>query len=74
MLSNFEIKFFIILILVEILDPPIMQVTGLVMLDVIFFNALISKSSCNPEKDGKNFEISQTDACALCEHEKASFT
>ena len=36
MLSNFEIKFFIILILVEILDPPIMQVTGLVILDVIF--------------------------------------
>ena len=50
-----------------------MQVTGLVILDVIFFNALNSKSSCNPEKDGKNFEISQTDACALCEHEKASF-
>ena len=49
-LSNFEIKFFIILILVEILDPPIMQVTGLVMLDVIFSNALISKSNCNPEK------------------------
>ncbi len=24
--------------------------------------------------DGKNFEISQTDVCALCEHEKASFT
>ena len=73
-MSNFEIKFFIILILVEILDPPIMQVTGLVMLDVIFFNALISKSNCNPEKDGKNFEILQTDVCALCEHEKASFT
>ena len=39
MLSNFEIKFLIILILVEILDPPIMQVTGLVILDVIFFNS-----------------------------------
>ena len=51
-----------------------LQVTGLFMLDVIFFNALISESSCNPEKDGKNFEISQTDVCALCEHEKASFT
>ena len=46
----------------EILDPPIMQVTGLVMSDVILFSALISKSSCNPEKDGKNFEILQTDA------------
>ena len=33
------------LILVEILDPPIMQVIGLIMLDVIFFNALISKSN-----------------------------
>ena len=51
-----------------------MHVIGLVILDVIFFNAPISKSNCNPEKDGKNFEISQTDACALCEHEKASFT
>ena len=44
MLSNFGIKFLIILILVEILDPPIMQVTGLIILDVIFFNAPISKS------------------------------
>ena len=50
-----------------------MQVTGLVIIDVIF-NASISKSNCNPEKEGKNLEISQTDACILCEHEKASFT
>ena len=65
MLSNLVIKFLIILILVKILDPPIIQVIGFLISDVIFFKALISKSSCKPEYDGKKFEISWIYAAAL---------
>ena len=43
MLSNFGIKFLIILILVDILEPPIMQVTGFLISDVILVKASISK-------------------------------
>ena len=46
-----------ILIFVEILDPPIMQLIGFVISDVILFRALTSKLSCIPENEGKNFEI-----------------
>ena len=58
MLSNLVIKFLITLILVEILDPPIIQVIGLVIFEIILFSAFTSKSNCNPENDGKNFGIS----------------
>ena len=61
-------------ILVETLDPPIIQVIGFVISEVILFRALTSKSSCNPEKDGKNFVIWWIDACNRWEQEKASFT
>ena len=62
MLSNLDIKFFIILILVAILEPPIIQVIGLLLSDVIFFKASTSQSNCKPEYDGKKFEISWIDA------------
>jgi hypothetical protein len=57
-LSNFGIKFLIILILVEIFEPPIIQVIGFLISEVIFFKASTSKLSCSPEKEGKNFVIS----------------
>ena len=50
-------------IFVEILDPPIIQVIGFVISEVILVRALISKSSCNPENEGRNLEISTIDAC-----------
>ena len=74
MLLKLGIKFLIIPILVEILDPPIIQVIGLVISDSILLSALTSKSSCNPEKEGKNIGILLIEAWALCEQEKASFT
>ena len=40
---NLEIKFLIILIFVDILDPPIMHVIGFFISDVILFKALISR-------------------------------
>jgi hypothetical protein len=49
MLSNLGIKFLIILILVETFEPPIIQVIGFLISEVIFFKAPTSKSSCNPE-------------------------
>jgi hypothetical protein len=49
------IKFLIILILVETLEPPIMQVIGFLISEVIFFKALTSVLSCNPEYEGKKF-------------------
>ena len=61
-LSNLGIKFFITPILVEIFDPPIIQVIGFLISVVIFFKAFISVSNCNPAKDGKNFVILHTDA------------
>ena len=73
-LSNLEIKFLITLILVEILDPPIIQVIGLVISEIVLLSALTSKSSCNPENEGKNFGILLIEAWGLCEQEKASFT
>ena len=45
-LLNFFIKLFIILIFVEIFDPPIIRVTGFSISEVIFFNALISSAIC----------------------------
>ena len=65
MLSNFVIKFFIILIFVETLEPPIIHVIGFLISEVILINAFNSKSSCKPEYEGKNFEISSIEACAL---------
>ena len=50
MLLNFGIKFFIILIFEDILDPPIIHVTGFLILVVILFRALISKYNCIPLK------------------------
>ena len=64
-LSNFGIKFLIILILVETFDTPIMQVIGFLISEVIFFKATTSKLSCNPQKEGKNFVIASIDVCAL---------
>ena len=49
MLSKILIKFEIILIFVEILEPPIIQVTGFVISDVIFFKAFISSINCKPQ-------------------------
>ena len=54
-LSNLGIKFLIILILVETFEPPIMQVIGFLISEVIFFKALTSVSNCNPEYEGKKF-------------------
>jgi hypothetical protein len=45
MLSNLGIKFLIIPILVEIFDPPIIQVIGFLISVVTFFNAFISVSN-----------------------------
>ena len=61
-LFNLFVRFLINPIFVDILDPPIMQVIGLSISDVIFFNALISDCSCNPANDGKNFVILETEA------------
>ena len=63
-----------LLILVEILEPPIIQVIGLVIFEVILLRAFTSKSSCNPEYEGKNFGSSKIEACALWDQEKASLT
>ena len=49
-------------------------VIGFFISDVILFNALTSKLSCNPEYEGRNLVIAEIEACSLCEHEKASFT
>ena len=62
MLSNFGIKFLIILIFVEIFEPPIIQVIGLFISVVTFFNAFTSVSNCNPANEGKNSVILLTDA------------
>ena len=55
--------FLIISILVEILDPPIIQDIGFVISEVILVRASISKSICNPENEGRNLEISTIEAC-----------
>jgi len=49
-------------ILVEIFDPPIIQVTGFFISLVTFLSAFISVSNCNPAKDGKNWVILLTEA------------
>ena len=54
-LLKFGIKFLIIPIFVDIFDPPIMQVIGFFISVVIFFNAFISVSSCNPAYEGIKF-------------------
>ena len=58
MLSNLEIKFLIILILVDIFEPPIIHVIGLLISEVNLFRALTSIFSCKPEYEGRNFGIS----------------
>ena len=60
--------------MVEIFDPPIMQVIGFVILDVILVSALTSESNCKPENEGRYLEILTIDACERCEQEKASLT
>ena len=50
-------------ILVEILDPPIIQDIGFVISEVILVRASISKSICNPENEGRNLEILTIEAC-----------
>ena len=62
MLSNFGIKFFITEILVDILDPPIIQVIGFLISEVTFFKAFISISNCKPTKEGRNLVISHKEA------------
>ena len=62
MLLNFGIKFLIISILVEIFEPPIIQVIGFLISVVTFFSALISVSNCKPANDGRNSVILHTDA------------
>jgi len=64
-LSNLGIKLLIIPILVEIFEPPIIQVIGFLISVVIFFKALISVSNCKPAKDGRNSVILLTEAWAL---------
>ena len=49
-------------ILDEIFDPPIIQVIGFLISVVTFFKALISVSSCNPAKEGRNLVILLTEA------------
>ena len=61
MLLNFGIKFFIISILVEIFEPPIIQVIGFLISVVTFFSAFISVSNCKPANDGRNSVILLTD-------------
>ena len=62
MLSNLGIRFLIRPILVDILDPPTIQVTGFFISVVTFLSALISFSSCKPANDGKNSVILLTEA------------
>ncbi len=64
----------IIPIFVEIFEPPIIQVIGFLISAVTFLRAFISVSNCNPANEGINSVILLTDACVLCEQEKASFT
>ena len=63
-----------ILILEDILEPPMMHVIGLWISDVILVSASISKFNWRPAYEGINLVISKIEACALCEHEKASLT
>ena len=62
MLSNFGIKFLIILILVDIFEPPTIHVIGFLISDVTLFNAFISEVNCNPGYEGINFAISEIEA------------
>ena len=63
-LSNLGIRFFITPILVEIFDPPIIQVIGFLISVVIFFSAFISDSSCNPAKDGRHGSVDVNEEAA----------
>jgi len=60
-------------ILVEIFDPPIMQVTGFLAFEVSIFIKFTSSNSKFPANDSICFVILLTDAWALWEQEKASF-
>ena len=62
MLSNFGIRFFITLILVEIFDPPIIHVIGLLISEVTFLKAVTSVFINLPQYEGRNFVILSTDA------------
>ena len=61
-LLNFFIKLFIILIFVEIFEPPIISDTGFLISEVIFFNALISSVICSPKYEGIYLVIPSTEA------------
>ena len=63
-----------ILILEDILEPPMMHVIGLWISDVILVSAAISKFNWRPAYEGINLVISKIEAWALWEHEKASLT
>ena len=69
----FFIRLLIIPILVEIFAPPTIQVTGFLALLVSIFITLTSSARSLPAYESICFVISQTDAWALCEQEKASF-
>ena len=73
-LLNFLIKLLIILIFVEIFEPPIISVTGFFISEVILFRALISSIICKPKYEGMYFVIPSTEAWDLWEQEKASLT
>ena len=62
------------MILVDILEPPMIQVMGLLISVVIWVKAFTSMFNCRPENEGKYFVISEIEAWALWEHEKASLT
>ncbi len=51
-----------------------MQEIGFLISVVTFFKAFISVSNCKPAYEGRNFVISLTEACVLCEQENASLT
>ena len=74
MLLNFGIKFFIIFILEDILDPPIIHVIGFFIFDVILLRAFTSALIWIPLYDGIYFVIFDIEAWSLCEHENASLT
>ena len=61
-LLNLGIKFFIIPILVEIFEPPMIHVIGFLISVVTFFKAFTSVSNCKPAYEGKNSATLQTEA------------
>ena len=61
-LLNFFIKLLIILIFVEIFEPPMISVTGFFISEVIFFRASTSSVICRPKYEGICFVIPSTEA------------